>query len=525
VRRLLGRQIATRCGEGLKYEIDSHYYPAMTREISRQAFVRGALGAAAGALLGSCQSTAAPGPQTPPAGPGSKTPRVVEAPRDWTALDEAIDGRVILPSTTGYAEAKNLFNTRFMTSAPAAVVAVTSTDDVQKAVAFAATNDIKVAVRSGGHSYIGASAANSAVVIDLRQLPGGVSYADGRGLATVSAAADLHSVQTALAMHGRSIPSGTCPTVGVAGLTLGGGLGSDTRRSGLTCDALVSASVVLPSGEAVTASRDDHADLFWALRGGGGGNFGVVTAFTFRAFPVADRDVVTLVLPAGKTEQALVGWHEWQRTADRAVWGMVNITVGSGSGGCTIVLATPQGDGPSRAPDLIAAMGVKPDSFRTRTLNRIDFVHYFEGGADATRPRAFVAGSDILGEMTPAAAESIVAATSAWPQSAGAASTIIESLSGAVSDVDPGDTAFPWRRHAVSVQWYVETPSPASIDAANEWLARAHEAVQANSVGGYVNYVEPDTAASRYFGGNLVRINAIRQRYDPDGLMYSGINY
>jgi len=204
---------------------------------------------------------------------------------------------------------------------------------------------------------------------------------------------------------------------------------------------------------------------------------------------------------------------------------MVNITVGSGSGGCTIVLATPQSDGPSRARDLIAAIGVKPVTNRSPTLNRMDFVRYFESGADATRPRAFVAGSDIVGEMTPAAAESIVAATSELPQSAGAASTIIESLSGAVGDVDSGDTAFPWRRHAASVQWYAETPSPVSVDAANEWLARAHEAVQANSVGGYVNYVEPDTPAARYFGGNLARLNAIRQRHDPDGLMYSGMSY
>ena len=94
-------------------------------------------------------------------------------------------------------------------------------------------------------------------------------------------------------------PRGSCPTVGVAGLTLGGGLGSDARLAGLTCDALVSASVVLPSGETVTASADDHADLFWALRGGGGGNFGVVTSLTFRTFPVTDRDVVTLAFPLG----------------------------------------------------------------------------------------------------------------------------------------------------------------------------------------------------------------------------------
>jgi FAD/FMN-containing dehydrogenase len=487
----------------------------MTREISRQAFVHGALGVAAGALLGSCRTTDAPGAQTPPA---------VSGPQDWSALDAAIEGRVVLPASAEYAAAKNLFNARFDTSTPAAVVAVKSINDVQKAVAFAAKNSIKIAARSGGHSYIGASAANSAMVIDLRQLPGGIT-SDDRGLATVSAAAQLDSVQTALAAQGRSIPTGSCPTVGVAGLTLGGGLGSDARRCGLTCDALMSASVVLPSGEAITVAPDDHADLFWALRGGGGGNFGVVTSFTLRTFPVTHRDVVTLVFPEGATAKAILGWHEWLRTADRAIWGMVNITVGSGSRGCTIVLATPPGDGPSRASDLSAAIGVQPDSNTSRTLRRIDFVHYFEGGATATQPRAFVAGSDIIGEMTETAAESIVAATSAWPQAAGASTTVIESLSGAVSDVDSGDTAFPWRRQAACVQWYAETPSQATVGSANKWLADAHNTVQTNSVGGYVNYVEPDTPAAHYFGDNLGRLKTIRQTYDPDGLMYSGMSY
>lgn len=486
----------------------------MARDISRQVFVRGALGVAAGAVLGSCRPTAAPDPQNP---------APVSGPPDWGALDDAIEGRVILPSSADYGAAKNVFNTRFADLTPAAVVTVKSTDDVQKAVEFAAKDSIKIAARSGGHSYIGASATNGAMIIDLRQLPGDITYNDGSGLATVSAAADLDSVQTSLAAHGRLIPSGSCPTVGVAGLTLGGGLGTDARRSGLTCDALVSASIVLPSGDAITASPHDHADLFWALRGGGGGNFGVVTAFTFRTFPVTDRDVVTLVFPEGTTEQAILGWYEWLRSADRAIWGMVNVAVGSGSGGCTIVLATPPRDGPSRASDLSAAIGVQPVSNRTRTLNRMDFIHYFEGGADAAKPRAFVAGSDIVGEMTRAAAESIVAATSAWPQASGSATTVIESLSGAVSDVDSDATAFPWRRQAACVQWYTETPSPATVDSANQWLAGAHEAVRANSAGGYVNYLEPDNDASRYFAGNLVRLSAIRKKYDPDGLMYSGV--
>ena len=444
----------------------------------------------------------------------------MSGPQDWAALDEAIDGRVILPSSPEFTTAKGVFNSRFDTMAPAAVVSVLSTEDIGKAVRFAANKGITVTVRSGGHSYIGASTASGAMVVDLRQLPGEVYY-DGHGLATIPAAAQLDSVQTTLAAHGRSVPSGSCPTVGVAGLTLGGGLGADARLSGLTCDALVSAAVVLPTGEAVTASADAHADLFWALRGGGAAP-GVVTSFTFRTFPVADRDVVTLVLPEGATAQAIVGWHEWLGNADRGIWGMVNVTVGGGSGGCTVVMATPTGDGKAVATDLGNAIGVSPVDSVTRTLGRLDFLHYFEGGSQASQPRAFVAGSDVIAEMTPTAAESIVAATDAWPVDAGSATAVIESLSGALRDIAPSDTAFPWRHHAACVQWYTE-PARQALGAAEKWLADAHGAVHEHSVGGYVNYLESDTPASRYFGENTARLGAIRRQYDPTALMYSAV--
>ncbi len=184
----------------------------------------------------------------------------------------------------------------------------------------------------------------------------------------------------------------------------------------------------------------------------------------------------------------------------------------AGPARCTVILATPPGTGSSRAGELGAAIGVQPLSTRIRTLNRIDFVHYFEGGAGATQPRAFVAGSDIIGEMTPAAAQSIVAAMSAWPQAAGSATAVIESLSGAVADVGPAGSAFPWRRQAACVQWYTEAP----FDPAGDWLARAHEAVATSSVGGYINYVEPTprwngTSAriccgSTLFGSSTIRV-------------------
>jgi FAD/FMN-containing dehydrogenase len=182
----------------------------MTRAISRRAFVRGTLGTVtAGALLGSCRATG-PDRQAPPATTGSQNAPKASIAHDWEALDGAIEGRVIRPAAADYGEAKSLFNTRFDNSTPAAVVSVKSTDDVRHTVEFAARNGIQIAVRSGGHSYIGASAADSTMVIDVRQLPADIGY-DGETV-TVPAAAQLDSVQTALAARGRSIPSGSSPS-------------------------------------------------------------------------------------------------------------------------------------------------------------------------------------------------------------------------------------------------------------------------------------------------------------------------
>jgi FAD binding domain len=178
----------------------------VTREISRQAFVRGTFGAvAAGVLLGARQQTA-PAAKNPSTSV-SHRPAAGPDPQDWNAFDAAIDGRVILPSSAEYATAKGVFNKRFDDSTPAAVVVATSTEDVQKAVEFAAQSGVKVSARSGGHSYIGASTAGGTMVIDLRGMSDAVTYDDDRGLVTVSAAADLDSIQTALAAHGRRSPA------------------------------------------------------------------------------------------------------------------------------------------------------------------------------------------------------------------------------------------------------------------------------------------------------------------------------
>jgi FAD binding domain len=190
----------------------------VTREISRQTFLRGAVGAlAAGAILG----------------PGrTGTGRAVADPiaSGWGPLASAIGGQVIQPDGPQFASAKQVFNTNYNGLSPAVVVVPTSPADVQKAMAFAAANNLKVAPRSGGHSYIGASTASGTMVLDLRQLPGGINYDAASGQVTVTPATSLYAMHQTLAAAGRGIPTGTCPSVGASGHALGGGLGAHSRH-------------------------------------------------------------------------------------------------------------------------------------------------------------------------------------------------------------------------------------------------------------------------------------------------------
>ncbi|MGH3967264.1 MAG: FAD-binding oxidoreductase, partial [Mycobacterium sp.] len=301
----------------------------MAHEISRQKFLRGAAGALAlGAAFGSVRAGADPNSS------------------GWEGLSTAIGGQVIRPDNGAqFATAKQVFNTNYNGSTPAAVVVPTSAADVQRALAFAAAQHLKVAPRAGGHSYVGASTANGTMVLDLRQLPGEINYDATTGQVTVTPATDLYAIHQALAAAGRGIPTGTCPSVGAAGHALGGGLGANSRHAGLLCDQLTSASVVLPGGQAVTASATNNPDLFWALRGGGGGNFGVTTSLTFATFPTKDLDVVGLNFPPQSFAQVLLDWQNWLRTADRSNWALADSTTDGLGAQCRILATGPAGSG------------------------------------------------------------------------------------------------------------------------------------------------------------------------------------
>ncbi|WP_421845932.1 FAD-binding protein [Mycobacterium sp.] len=479
----------------------------MVRELSRQTFLRGTAAAlAAGTVFGAVRAAADP------------------SAVGWDALAGAIGGRVLRPDDGGqFATAKQVFNTNYNGSTPAVVVAATSPSDVQKAMAFAAAHNLKVAPRSGGHSYVGASTANGTMVLDLRQLPGGISYDEATGHVTVTPATGLYALHEALAGAGRGVPTGTCPTVGTAGHALGGGLGADSRHAGLLSDRLTSASVVLPGGQTVTASAANHPDLLWALRGGGGGNFGVATSLTFATFPTVDLDVVNLNFPPESFAQVLLGWQSWLRTADRNSWALADSSADALGTRCRILATCPVGSGGSVGDAIASAVGVRPTGTDNHTFNPLDLVRYLAAGNLTPAPLGYVGGSDVLPTIDEATAAGIASAVEAFPRAAGRALVIMHALDGALASVAPGASAFPWRRQSALVQWYVETAGSPST--AVGWLNTAHQAVRASSVGGYVNYLEVGQPPARYFGQNLSRLSAVRRKYDPGRVMFSGLNY
>src|SRR5215218_5125810 len=196
---------------------------------------------------------------------------------------------------------------RFYDIRPAASIPCGGPQDVAEAIAYARSEGLPLAARSGGHCFAGRSSTDG-VVIDVSPMD---SVEAAGGLATIGAGARLGDVYDALDPHGVTIPAGCGPEVGIAGLTLGGGLGILGRRHGLTADALRAARVTLPGGRSITADAEREPDLFWALRGAGGARLGVVTALTFATVPAPALTSFHLVWPGAAAAGLIGAWQAW----------------------------------------------------------------------------------------------------------------------------------------------------------------------------------------------------------------------
>jgi FAD/FMN-containing dehydrogenase len=437
-----------------------------------------------------------------------------------------IRGPVLHRGAPGFRTAARVYNERFDGVLPSLVARPLDSADVRAAVNWGVANGVPLRARSGGHSYAGYSTLPGGMVLDLRNLRQITVDARSR-TATIGAGAQLIDVYAALAASRLTIPAGSCPSVGVAGHALGGGMGLAARQFGLTADNLLSARIVTADGRERTASSHIEPDLYWALRGGGGGNFGVVTSFTFRVHPVP-RTVAPFFVswPWARARDAIAAWQEWAPHARPELTSIFHLNAG---GGLTSVNVSGQYFGPasdlSRLLAPLTTVGgafvsaADQDYLRAQLMfancahTSLTACHTTGTRSGGTLSRAsFQAKSQYVAKSLPAAARTaLVEAVEARAGMPARGAILFDSYGGAVNRVAPGATAFVHRNALFCIQ-YLAYPGGLS------WLrATTNKMVRYVTGGAYFNYTDPDLNdwQSAYYGSNYPRLLAIRRIIDP----------
>lgn len=440
---------------------------------------------------------------------------------DWQRLRGMVKGPLLRPGDPGFRSGSEPFNKRHSTLRPAGVVSVVDAEDIRQAIRWARDSKVPVVPRGGGHSYAGYS-VNDGLVLDLRRLE--EVHADpSTGLVTIGGGARMARIYDAIQPSELAFPLGNSPAVGIGGLVLGGGVAATSRKFGLTCDALVATTVVTAEGDLVTCNETENADLFWACRGGGGGNFGVNVSFTFQAHPVVASATCLLLWNWSDAPEVLAVFQELVRQAPDEF--SVRLGVSKATGGNGIVSAVGQFLGPAtelRAlldPVLAVAQPVRQDiADRTYWAAKDYLLHTTSGDPFAVRTRC--AG----GPLPEQGVAAMLAWIDRWPGSSNpdGGGVAMFSWGGAMNRVSADATAFPHRDMlfllSMDTSWGADDP-PEVVEANLRWLAGLHaEMSRYTSDSAYLNFTDPDLADWRraYYGTNYPRLIAVKRKYDPD---------
>lgn len=519
--------------------------------MDRRALLTTAVALTATACSGSGSNEARADPSTSTRGPApSPSPATATATgagaraADWNALARGLDGTLVRPGDAAYPAARQLYNTRFDALKPAAVAYVSGEDDVKECLAHTRAHRIPVSIRNGGHSYGGWSSGNGRLVIDVSALKR--IAADG----SVDAGAKLIDVYTDLARHRRTIPAGSCPSVGVSGLTLGGGHGVTSRAYGLTCDNLTSATLVTADGKQLTASATENKDLFWALRGAGSGNFGVVTRLRFRTHVTPATTVVAnLSWPWSKAEAVLGAWQQWGPDQPDEIWSSAHLAAGPGGRAPTFSVAVfslgTESDLKNAIDRLADRAGSSASTVSVRSRSYQDAMLGYAGCSTlsqaqchlpgstpgrnpqgALQRETYAAASDFFDRsLSPAGLRAVTAGIEAFTRipvgQGGGGSLALTALGGAINRVDPLATAFVHRRSRMLAQYVASWRPGTAGSAQRSWLKTTHASMRRHASGAaYQNYIDPALTDWRraYYGPAADRLTRLKKQYDPDRL-------
>ncbi|MFI9456883.1 FAD-binding oxidoreductase [Amycolatopsis sp. NPDC052450] len=432
----------------------------------------------------------------------------------WERLRSRLTGELFRPGDPGYDEVRLGFFSLYDHRLPAGVAVCATEDDVRNCVDFAARQRIPIAARSGGHSYAGYSVVDRGLVVDLSRL-NTVEILPG-GRAAIGAGARLGQVYEALAAAGRALPAGSCPQVGIAGLTLGGGIGVLARKYGLTCDSVESVRFVGADGKPRLVSAETAPDLLWALRGGGGGNFGIVTSFTFRTAAARTLTNFNLIFPPAALASLVAAWQEWQPAMPDELWsGMGLGATVANCGGCFVGSAAQVNP---LLDDLIRRVGTQPTKREVTEQGHLATMRAFAREADfpaAVAQRGeYVATSRMLTHPVPDPG-ALASLLTSDPE----LYSIVDAYGGAIARVPSSDSCFPYRSALGSIQITRgleggEAYARRSIGLVRDELGREYGRA------GYVNYIDPEMPdwAKAYYGDSLPRLRRVARKYDPDGL-------
>ena len=460
---------------------------------------------------------------------------------DWDGLQRDISGQVALPGSAGYERARPPFIAGFDDVQPRAVVRCAAAQDVAHALAFARRRGIRVAVRSGGHCFAGFSSTRG-LVIDLTPIR---SVVVAGGVARVGAGARLGELYGRLLEHGLTVPAGTCPSVGIGGLTLGGGHGILGRAYGLALDHLLEAEVVLADGRVIVCDEHHDGDLFWALRGAGAGNFGVVTSLAFRPRPAPRMANFHLAWPYRHAAAVIAAWQAWapggpgELAADMALTATGDLDAEPTVEVYGAVLGTRHNA--DRLLDRLTALaGADPLCRVCAELSYGDTVHFQAApvAADnqATRPsdgetsgrRHRFTKSEFFDRPLPTQAIAALADNVARRRAPGEDRTVtFAAWGGAYNQQPPQATAFAHRSQLFLLEHeiFAGSGAPAAARrAAHQWATSSWASVHPWGSGRvYPNFPDPglDSPGRAYYRGNYPRLRKIKARYDPDAVFGS----